>query len=175
MRKRIREDLETAEETREQEEIEDQIVDAILKKVNVPVPPSMLNLEIRAQAEAQLRRLAQFGVDVRQVNPETIVDMVRPTAEKTVKVKLLLEKVAELEGIEVTDEDIDAEIQKLAEAAFGGDYVQARQSLEERGLIGMIRQDVLRQKALDKLIELAEIEEVSAESEEKKSEEKSEG
>ena len=179
MRKRIREDLETAEETREQEEIEDQIVDAILNKVNVPVPPSMLNLEIRAQAEAQLRRLAQFGVDVRQVNPEAIVEMVRPTAEKTVKVKLLLEKVAELEGIEVTDEDLDAEIQKLAETAFGGDYVQARQSLEEKGLLGMVRQDVLRQKALDRLIELAEIEEVSApevsEKKEEKSEEKSEG
>ena len=162
MRKRIREDLETAEETREQEEIEDQIVDAILSKVNVPVPPSMLNLEIRAQAEAQLRRLAQFGVDLRQINPETVFEMVRPTAEKTVKVKLILEKVAELEGIEVTDEDLDNEIQKLAETAFGGDYVQARQSLEERGLLGMVRQDVLRQKALDRLIELAEIEEVSS-------------
>jgi len=107
------------------------------------------------------------------MNPQSIIEMVRPTAEKTVKVKLLLEKVAELEGIEVTDEDLEAEIQKLADAAFGGDYVQARQSLEERGLLGMIRQDVLRQKALDKLIELAEIEEVPAE-EVAKSEEKTE-
>ena len=165
MKKRIREDLEISEETREQEEIEDQIVDALLKKVEIPIPPSMLNLEIRAQAEVQLRRLAQLGINPSQLKPESIVEWVRPTAEKTVKVKLLLEKVAELEGIEVTDEDVDAEIQKLAETAFDGDHVQARQALEERGLIGMIRQDILRQKALDRLIELAEIEEVNPEAE----------
>ncbi len=173
MKKQIREDLEISEKTREQEELEDQIVEDLLKKVDVPIPPSMLDLEIRAQAENQLRRLAQFGVDVRQMKPESIIEMVKPTAEKTVKVKLLLEKVAELEGIEVTDEDLEAEIQKLADAAFGGDYVQARQSLEEKGLLGMIKQDILRQKALDKLIELAEIEEVPAE-EVAKSEEKTE-
>ena len=171
MKKKIREDLEISEKTREQEELEDQIVEDLLKKVDVPIPPSMLDLEIRAQAENQLRRLAQFGVDVRQMNPQSIIEMVKPTAEKTVKVKLLLEKVAELEGIEVTDEDLETEIQKLADAAFGGDHVEARRSLEEKGLLGMIKQDVLRQKALDKLIELAEIEEVPAE-EVAKSEEK---
>ncbi len=166
MKNKIKQDLITAEKSRQQEEVEDQIVEEILKKVNVPVPPSMLDLEIRAQAEAQLRRLAQFGVDINQINPQTVIEMVRPTAEKTVRVKLLLEKVAELEGLEVTDEDLDKEIEKLAQAAFGGDYVQARQSLEERGLINMIKQDILRQKALDKLIELAEIEEVPAGKEE---------
>jgi trigger factor len=89
--------------------------------------------------------------------------MVKPTAEKTVKVKLLLEKVAELEGIEVSDEELEEEIQKLADSLFGGDYVKARQSLEERGLLPMIREDIKRQKALDRLIELAEIEEVKEE------------
>jgi len=170
MKNKIKQDLISAEESRQQEEVEDQIVEEILKKVEIPVPPSMLDLEIKAQAEAQLRRLAQFGVDVNQINPQTVIEMVRPTAEKTVKVKLLLEKVAELEGLEVTDEDLDKEIERLAQAAFGGDYVQARQSLEERGLINMIKQDVLRQKALDRLIELAEVEEVPAGKEEKKEE-----
>ncbi len=163
MRKRIREDLESSEKIREQEEVEDQIVDAILAKISVPVPPSMLNLELRAQAEAQIQRMAQLGVNVNQLNPQVVLEMVKPTAEKTVKVKLLLEKVAELEGIEVTDEDLEAEIQKLADAAFGGDYVKARKSLEERGLINMIKEDILRQKALDKLIELSEVEEAAQE------------
>ena len=167
MKEKIKRDLVEAEKLRQQEEVEDQIVEELLKKVNVPVPPSMFDLEIRAQAEAQFRRLAQFGVNVNQINPQTVVEMVKPTAEKTVKVKLLLEKVAELEGVEVTDEDLDKEIEKLAQAAFNGDYVQARQSLEERGLINMIKQDILRQKALDKLIELAEVEEVPAEKEKK--------
>ncbi|ADU97332.1 trigger factor [Thermovibrio ammonificans] len=167
MKKRILEDIEIAEETREQEEIEDQIVDALLKKVDVPVPPSMLELEIQAQAQNQLTRLAQAGFNVNQLNPQTVVEMVRPTAEKTVKVKLLLEKVAELEGIEVTEEDLEEEIKKLADAAFNGDYVLARKSLEERGLIEMIKKDILRQKALDRLVELAKIEEVEPEKEEK--------
>ena len=163
MKKRIRDDLEIAEKTREQEEVEDQIIEELLKKVEVPVPPSLLELELRAQAENQLRRLAQMGVDVNQLSPQAVFEMVKPTAEKTVKVKLLLEKVAELEGIEVSDEELDEEIQKLADSLFGGDYVKARQSLEERGLLPMIREDVRRQKALDRLIELAEIEEVKEE------------
>jgi trigger factor len=167
MRKRILDDLEIAEKSREQEEIEDQIVDALLSKVEVPVPPSMLELEIRAQAETQLGRLAQMGVNVNQLSPQAVVEMVRPTAEKTVKVKLLLEKVAELEGIEVSDEELDKEIEKLAEQLFNGDYVQARKSLEERGLLNMIREDIRRQKALDRLIELAQIEEVKDEEDKK--------
>ncbi|MEO2065373.1 MAG: trigger factor, partial [Desulfurobacteriaceae bacterium] len=165
MKKKIREDLEIAEKTREQEEVEDQIIEELLKKVNVPVPPSMLDLEIRAQAENQLMRLAQMGVNVQQLSPQAIFEMVRPTAEKTVKVKLLLEKVAELEGIEVTDEEVEEEIQKLANNLFGGDYVKARQSLQEKGLLPLIKEDVRRQKALDRLIELAEVEEVKEEEE----------
>jgi trigger factor len=160
MKKKIQEDLEIAQKTREQEEVEDQIVEELLKKVEIEVPPSMLELEIRAQAQNQINRLLQAGISPNQINPEAIVEMIRPTAEKTVKVKLLLEKVAELEGIEVTDEDLEKEIEKLAEAAFDGDAVLARKSLEEKGLLEMIKQDILRQKALDRLIELAEIEEV---------------
>ncbi len=163
MRKKIREDLEISEETREQEEVEDQIIDHLLSKVSVPVPPSLFNLEVRAQAENQLRRLAQMGVNVNQLSSEVLLDMVKPTAEKTVKVKLLLEKVAELEGIEVSDEEIEEEIKKLADSLFGSDYVEARKSLEERGLLNMIKEDIRRQKALDKLVELAEVEEVSEE------------
>ncbi|WP_457681145.1 trigger factor [Thermovibrio sp.] len=166
MKKRIRDDLEIAEKTREQEEVEDQIIDQLLSKVEIPVPPSLLDLEVRAQAENQLRRLAQTGVDVRQISPQAIIEMVRPIAEKTVKVKLLLEKVAELEGIEVSDEELDKEIEKLANELFNGDYVQARKSLEERNLLPMIKEDLRRQKALDKLIELAEIEEVKEEEKE---------
>jgi len=167
MKKKIREDLEVAEETREQEEIEEQIVDALLEKVDVPVPPSLLQLEIRAQAENQARRMAQMGFNVSQISPEALFEMVKPSAEKTVKVKLLLEKVAELEGIEVSDEEVEEEIERIAESLFGGDYVAARKSLEERNLIPLIREDIRRQKALDRLIELAEIEEVQEEEEEK--------
>ena len=168
LKKKIREDLEKAEAERQQEEVEDKIVEELLKKVEVPVPSSLLSMEIKAQAENQIMRLAQFGVDVKQISPQTIAEMVRPTAEKTVKVKLLLEKVAELEGLEVTDEDVEKEVEKLANMAFNGDTVLARQSLEERNLMPMVKQDVLRQKALDRLIELAEIEEVEFKEENKK-------
>ncbi|WP_457568453.1 trigger factor [Desulfurobacterium sp.] len=162
LKSKIREDLEKAERERQQEEVEDKVVEHLLEKVEIPVPLSMLKVEIQAQAENQAMRLAQFGVDVKQISARTIAEMVKPTAEKTVKVKLLLEKIAELEGIEVSDEDVEKEIEKLAEMAFGGDAVLARQSLEERGLIPMLKQDVLRQKALDRLVELAEVEEVEA-------------
>ncbi|WP_456398134.1 trigger factor [Desulfurobacterium sp.] len=170
LKKKIREDLEKAEYDRQQEEVEDKIVEELLKKVEIPVPVSLLKMEIQAQAENQIMRLAQFGVDVKQISPQTIAEMVKPTAEKTVKVKLLLEKVAELEGLEVTDEDVEKEIERLADMAFGGDTVLARQSLEEKGLLPMVKQDVLRQKALDRLIELAEVEEVEASEKDKKEE-----
>ncbi|MEO2067967.1 MAG: trigger factor [Desulfurobacteriaceae bacterium] len=162
MKKKIKEDLELSEKLRQQEEVEDQIVDEILKKVEVPVPTSMLDMEIKALIEAEARRLLQLGIDPRQVNPQTLVEMVKPTAEKTVKVKLILEKVAELENIEVSEEDLDNEIKKLADTFFGGDINKAKESLQQNNLIQRIREDVLRQKALDRLIELAEIEEVPA-------------
>ena len=162
MKKQIREDLETAEETRRSEEVENQIVDHLLSKIDVPVPPSLLEMEIVAQAELQLRRLSQLGARIESINPQSVVEMVRPMAERTAKIKLILEKVAELENIEVSDKDVEEEIKKIADSLFEGDYVTARQSLEEKGLLPLIRMDVLRQKALDKLVELAEVEEVSS-------------
>ncbi len=160
LKQKVRNELEKAELNREQEEVEDKIIDELLKVVNPPVPQSMLNLEIKAQAQNQLTRLAQFGVDIKQVNPENLIEMTKPVAEKTAKVKLLLEKAAELENIKVEDEDLDKEIEKLANMAFNGDYVAARKSLEEKRLIPMIKQDILRQKALDRLVSLANIKEV---------------
>ncbi len=166
LRENIRKDLENSEKERQQEEVEDAIIEEILKKVKIPVPPSMLDLEIRAQMENETARMASMGIDPKQISPQTLIQMVAPSAEKTVKVKLLLEKIAELEGIEVSEEDIEKEIERLARIAFNGDTTLARNSLEQRGLMPMVKKDVLRQKALDRLIELAEVEEVKQESQE---------
>src|SRR5207247_10422436 len=75
-------------------------------------------------------------------------------AERAVKAQLVLEAVAAAEGLEASDEEVDAEIRRQAQRV-GRDPEQVRSALGESG-DGVIRGDILRSKALAFLVEHAE-------------------
>jgi trigger factor len=116
LRARIRADLEAREKRRADAEQKDALVKAALQKNDFEVPPAMVERAIDAMLEGTAERFARQGIDIRQLDLDVArlrADL-REQALLQVKGALLLEAIAEAEKIEVTDEDLQAEVARMA-------------------------------------------------------------
>ena len=101
---------------------EDAILETLIKKLKADIPEQMYVAETENFVRDYDNRLRMQGLDLKTyfqytgLTLDSLREQMRPQAEKQVKLRLALEKIAELEKIEVTDEDIDGEIKRIAEA-----------------------------------------------------------
>jgi trigger factor len=100
------------------------------------------------------------GVDPRQMNLdwERLREAQRERAEREVRSHFILDRIAESEKIEVSDEEIDKEIGQFAEGS-GQDVAALRARLTKEGAVDSIKEQVRNRKALDFVIASAEIRE----------------
>ena len=101
---------------------EDQAVDAIIASSEMDIPEAMLDTEARQMLDSFAQRLQQQGLNMEQymqftgMTADKMLDEMRPQAEKRIKTRLVLEAIAKAENIEISDEKLDEEIAKMAEA-----------------------------------------------------------
>ncbi|MBO5955298.1 MAG: trigger factor, partial [Clostridia bacterium] len=87
----------------------------------IDIPEAMFETAVNNQLRDFSMQLQYQGISLEQyaqytgVTIDAMKDQMRPGVEKQVKISLILEKIAKVEGIEVTDKDVDAEIAKMAE------------------------------------------------------------
>ncbi len=172
----IRNDLARMQETQTRKEMEDQIAEGLLEKNEFDVPESMIENQIDAILEQTLRNLALQGIDPKRLPPPTQEqrDNVRPSAEKAVKVTLMLRAISEQEEIEVSDEQFEEAMRKSArELGVSEDYY--RDQLEKNNMLDDVRSTLLMEEVLKMIEENAEVTEVEpAEAEEESKDQKSE-
>ncbi|MGN0499073.1 MAG: trigger factor [Acutalibacteraceae bacterium] len=103
-------------------DVENQITDKLVELLEGEVPQAMYTNEVNEMLREFDMRLRQQGMDLNTymqytgMNVETLAGGYREQAEKRVKLRLILEKIAEKEAIEVSDEDVENEYARLAEA-----------------------------------------------------------
>ena len=103
-------------------EFENALVDALLEKLVAEIPEPMFEAETENFLRDYDNRLRMQGLDLSKYTQYTGVTIdalraqFRPNAEKQVKLRLTLEKIAELEALTVTDEEIEAEYTRISEA-----------------------------------------------------------
>lgn len=103
-------------------DVENQITDKLVELLEGEVPQAMFTNEVNEMLREFDMRLRQQGMDLNTymqytgMNIETLAGGYREQAEKRVKLRLILEKIAEKEAIEVSDEDVENEYARLAEA-----------------------------------------------------------
>ncbi len=116
LRARIRQDLEKREKRRSEAELRDGLVKAALAKNEFEVPPALVERAIDAMIQGAADRFARQGLDFRQMGLDVsrLRADLREQALLQVKGALLLEAIADREKIEVTDEDVQAEIARTA-------------------------------------------------------------
>ncbi len=158
----IRTRLEEAAENRMRDEKVQKILDKIVENSRLELPESML--------EAELDQFWQEFVQKFQAVPEQIEQMLaaqgmskddfkqrwREDAEKRLSRRLVVQKILDNEEIEVTDEELDADIKEKAEAS-SMDLEQTREYIEQNNMTEYIRREVRERKLYDQLIERATV------------------
>jgi len=126
-------------------------VDELLKLNEIAVPESMVEHQIDVRLERGLRALAQQGMrpeDMKKMDLPRVRAGQREQAVQDVKSSLLLERIAELEKIEVGDEELNRELDALAQQTKQtAEAVRAR--LTQDGGLARIRSRIRSEKTLD--------------------------
>ena len=151
LRKRIAEGLEHERKHRAEHEAKDKLVDELVRRNEFPVPESLVERQVDVRLERGLRALAAQGLraeDMQKMDLPGLRAGQREAALKEVKASLILEKIAEAEKIEVSDQEIDGEIEALArQTRQTAEAIRAR--LTREGALDRIRGRLRNEKALD--------------------------
>ncbi|MBO4369136.1 MAG: trigger factor, partial [Desulfovibrio sp.] len=144
-------------------EAQGKLIDNLLKVVDFPLPPSMLDLQINLRVmnlissmEKQGRSVASLG----KTNDE-LKALARPAAEHVTRSLVLLLKIAEKENLQVTETEVQKEIFNEAQANHE-DYNALRERYIRTGLIFSVQDRLLADKAADLVYARANIKEVEA-------------
>ena len=150
------------------EQAENDIVDAIVDTMKAEIPDAMINNRVEQMVQDFAYRLQMQGMNIEtyvQYTGATLDEFkatFRPQAEKQVKMRLALEKIVELEKIAATDEEVEAQIAKMAEG-YGMTAEQIKAAVPAKE----IAKDLAVNKAIDLVKEAAVITEVEKKSEKK--------
>jgi trigger factor len=153
LKQKIREGLEHEKQHAAEREGKEKILDELVKRHDFPVPEALVDRQIDVRLERGLRALAAQGMrseDMKKMDFNRLRAGQKEAAEREVKASLLLDKIADAEHIEVSDEEIDHEVQALAaQTKQSADAVRAR--LTREGALDRIRNRLRNDKALDYL------------------------
>ena len=132
---------------------QERVMDKVIENLEADIPEAMVETQLDRVAEDFSYRLAMQGMEFESylkmtgMTKEQFRQVFKPQALRQVKIRLALEKIAELEGLEVTNEDLNAEFAKLAENNKM-DVEKVKELLSAEDLKG----DMLCQKANDFVI-----------------------
>jgi trigger factor len=151
VRKRIREGMEADKKHTAEREAKDKLVAELVKRNNFEVPEALVEHQIDIRLDRGLRALAAQGMkteDMKKMDLNRLRAGQRDQAVQEVKAALLLEKIAEEEKLEVSDAEIDREVEALAEQSKQTPEA-IRSRLTRDGALDRIRNRIRNEKTLD--------------------------
>ena len=146
----LRKSMEESAEKAADAAVENKIFDTIIENMKAEVPQVMYDNRINEMLQELAQRLAPQGISLQQYfqytgqSLESAKKMYEEQAKKQVDLRLALEKIAELENIEPSAEDIEAEYNRIAET-YGMDVEEIKKVITDEG----IKNDVAVGKAVD--------------------------
>jgi len=160
LRKQLTNNLRLRAEQKAREEFEERTIDAVVDLSQVEFPPVLVKTEIDRLMDQQARWLQASGRGLEEYlgrinkTEEELREELRPLATKRVSRSLVLGRVAEEEKIEVSDAEIDAELEKLVQdAAENKEEMEKR--LDSPQVRGSVEQLLATRKTIQRLVEIA--------------------
>jgi trigger factor len=131
----------------------------------VEVPESMIKLQATMMVQGMAKRFASQGVKLQDVYPDTnaLREESLSSAEQILKQSLLVEAIAKKLDIKVDEEDVDKELQEMANT-YNMPLEDVRKGLEESGRLDEIRFQLMEGKVFDYVIENSNVTEDTADS-----------
>ena len=153
-----RERIETMKKTQAPMMIAEKTGEALAELVTEEIPEALVEDQMQRQLQDMAMRLAQQGIQLEQFmqmtgqDPEALRENMREPAERAARVDLALRAVVTAEGMELSDDELQAEIDDTA-TQLGQTGAELRQAFEDNGQLSSLRADLLKQRAMDMLVD----------------------
>jgi trigger factor len=158
LREKVREDLVKRAGVESDNRVRSEVMRKLVEAHPFEVPQTLSEHQANNRLEAAVRDMIGRGIDPRgqEINWDGVREQLKAQAEFDVRGSLLLEKIAEQENLEVTDEEIEAEINSIAEGSRQSPE-QVRAALTKQGGTTSIADRLRNRKALDLIVENARL------------------
>jgi trigger factor len=131
------------------------MLEELIGRYQFPVPESFVQQRVDARLERGLRALAQQGMkaeDMRKLDFTRLRAAQRDEAEREVRASLVVDRIADAEKVEVSDEELDNEVMMLS-IQTREPYETLRERLSHDGGLGRLREELRREKTSSVLYE----------------------
>ena len=158
LRARVRQDLEARKNREADERVRQAVLEKVMLENPIVLPDVLVEDEIRHRLEDLVRRMYVQGIDPEKVELDwkKLRDQQEQAARRSVHARLILDAVARARGLAVGAEELEQRIRRDAEA-IGEPYATVRKRLEEGTGSEVIRAQLVREKSLDLLTTVANI------------------
>jgi len=161
LKKNLKEQMEMVAAGDADARVRNDLIGKLIEKHEFEVPNALIESQARNLLDNFAQDLAQKGVDLSKVDQKFIemtYHQMRGQAERDVRGAILLEKVAEIEKVEVSEKDVEQEYQAMADY-YGVSVDEIRNSVESQGGPGMIRNNLRTRKAVEAIVNKAKVKE----------------
>ncbi len=159
LRNKIKNDLEQEENRKADLKLKEDLTDGLISKAEFELPEALVNQEIRQMMFRIEQDLSRQGLSMEKagIDPNSLKERFRLPAQKLARKKLILEKVAQLESITVSPEEIEEELQRIARNV-NQSVTLVQEIYNKNNLMPELSQQLLEEKTLNFLQEHATIE-----------------
>ena len=167
LREGVENDLKNELEYSKKKSIRNQCVDKLLGAVNCDLPETIVNEATRAAVHNIVQQNHQRGVgkEIIEENKDKIYANAKTDAKVRVKANYILSKIAEKEGIKVTDKELSRQVAAMA-AQQKVKPQKLAQQLKDNGTIYQVQEEIMNSKVIDLLEEKAKVTEIDPKPEE---------
>lgn len=139
-----------------QHKAKDEIVDSLVHAHEFPVPEAYVERQIESYVERHLQSAAAEGIDPKKlrIDWEKVRESQHGRAEHDIKASLLLAKIADVEAIHATNDEVDREVARMAKQQREP-VAALRMRLEKNNALGRIANQIRTEKVLNFLFENA--------------------
>jgi trigger factor len=160
LRSKLRTDLEAAAKGEADNRLRSELIQKLIENHEFEVPPSLIDVQARNLLNNFAQDMSQRGMDLNNVGQDfvqMVYKQMQGQAERDVRGAMLLEKIAEAEGIEISDEEVNEEIERMAQH-YRTTPEQIRSSLaQQQGGEANIANSLRTRKAVEALATNAKI------------------
>jgi trigger factor len=161
LRKKLRKDLEVYSAADADARVRNEVIAKVIEGNAFEVPASLIENQARNLLNNFAQDLQQRGVDLNRVQSDFVsmaVEQMKSQAERDVRGAMLLEKIAEAEKVDVTEAEIEEELQRLADH-YRAPVDDIRESLKRQGGEESIRNNLRTRKSIEAIVAKAKVKE----------------
>ena len=161
LRKQVTDNLKIRAEEKAKQGFEEKVIDAVVNLSEVEFPPVLVEMEVSHLFNQQLRHWQESGRGLEDYlasinkTEEKLREELRPLATKRVTRSLVLDKISEEEKFEISDSEIDSEIEDMTKGAAEGKGGELKKLLNTPQSRESIKQFLVRRKTIQRLVDIA--------------------